>query len=159
MFYLSGCECSKQQLLITFFPLCSFQMGWGDLGVFGQPSKETPNLDAMAAQGMLFPNFYTANPLCSPCESADNVVRQNPNQLFHNMLILLSSQFAAFYLYFLLSHHEDVARKYSRSTTEQHLLCAKNKLKAHRLVWIQRGKQRCRVDFVCILFMKTLQYS
>lgn len=44
-------------------------MGWGDLGVFGQPSKETPNLDSMAAQGMLFPNFYTANPLCSPCKS------------------------------------------------------------------------------------------
>lgn len=44
-------------------------MGWGDLGVFGQPSKETPNLDAMAAQGMLFPNFYTANPLCSPCKT------------------------------------------------------------------------------------------
>lgn len=52
-------------------------MGWGDLGVFGQPSKETPNLDAMAAQGMLLPNFYTANPLCSPCESTDNVVKQN----------------------------------------------------------------------------------
>lgn len=49
------------------------QMGWGDLGVFGQPSKETPNLDAMAAEGMLLPNFYTANPLCSPCKSADDV--------------------------------------------------------------------------------------
>lgn len=45
-------------------------MGWGDLGVLGQPSKETPNLDAMAAQGMLLPNFYTANPLCSPSRAA-----------------------------------------------------------------------------------------
>ncbi|XP_075877073.1 N-acetylgalactosamine-6-sulfatase isoform X2 [Nelusetta ayraudi] len=45
-------------------------MGWGDLGVFGQVSRETPNLDAMAAQGMLFPNFYTANPLCSPSRAA-----------------------------------------------------------------------------------------
>ncbi|XP_073691826.1 N-acetylgalactosamine-6-sulfatase [Garra rufa] len=45
-------------------------MGWGDLGVFGEPSKETPNLDQMAAQGMLFPNFYTANPLCSPSRAA-----------------------------------------------------------------------------------------
>lgn len=50
------------------FPF-ALQMGWGDLGVLGQPSKETPNLDAMAAQGMLLPNFYTANPLCSPCMS------------------------------------------------------------------------------------------
>ncbi|XP_056881635.1 N-acetylgalactosamine-6-sulfatase isoform X1 [Takifugu flavidus] len=45
-------------------------MGWGDLGAFGQPSKETPNLDAMAAQGMLLLNFYTANPLCSPSRAA-----------------------------------------------------------------------------------------
>ncbi|XP_062845442.1 N-acetylgalactosamine-6-sulfatase isoform X2 [Trichomycterus rosablanca] len=45
-------------------------MGWGDLGVFGHPSKETPNLDLMASQGMLFPNFYTANPLCSPSRAA-----------------------------------------------------------------------------------------
>ncbi|XP_049900693.1 N-acetylgalactosamine-6-sulfatase [Epinephelus moara] len=45
-------------------------MGWGDLGVFGQPSKETPNLDAMAAEGMLLPNFYTASPLCSPSRAA-----------------------------------------------------------------------------------------
>ncbi|XP_076831146.1 N-acetylgalactosamine-6-sulfatase [Brachyhypopomus gauderio] len=45
-------------------------MGWGDLGVFGQPSKETPNLDLMASQGMLFPDFYTANPLCSPSRAA-----------------------------------------------------------------------------------------
>ncbi|XP_038661909.1 N-acetylgalactosamine-6-sulfatase-like [Scyliorhinus canicula] len=45
-------------------------MGWGDLGVFGEPSRETPNLDRMAAEGMLFPNFYAANPLCSPSRAA-----------------------------------------------------------------------------------------
>lgn len=43
-------------------------MGWGDLGAFGEPSKETPNLDQMASEGMLFMDFYTANPLCSPCK-------------------------------------------------------------------------------------------
>ncbi|XP_023235609.1 N-acetylgalactosamine-6-sulfatase-like [Centruroides sculpturatus] len=45
-------------------------MGWGDLGVFGEPNKETPNLDRMASEGMLFPDFYTANPLCSPSRAA-----------------------------------------------------------------------------------------
>ena len=44
-------------------------MGWGDLGIFGNPSKETPHLDQMAAEGMLFPDFYSANPICSPCKS------------------------------------------------------------------------------------------
>nr|XP_033797236.1 N-acetylgalactosamine-6-sulfatase isoform X3 [Geotrypetes seraphini] len=45
-------------------------MGWGDLGVFGHPSKETPNLDQMALEGMVLPDFYTANPLCSPSRAA-----------------------------------------------------------------------------------------
>ncbi|XP_053410990.1 N-acetylgalactosamine-6-sulfatase isoform X2 [Nycticebus coucang] len=45
-------------------------MGWGDLGVYGEPSRETPNLDRMAAEGTLFPNFYSANPLCSPSRAA-----------------------------------------------------------------------------------------
>uniref|UniRef100_A0A673V3C3 Galactosamine (N-acetyl)-6-sulfatase n=1 Tax=Suricata suricatta TaxID=37032 RepID=A0A673V3C3_SURSU len=49
-------------------PCSLLQMGWGDLGVYGEPSRETPNLDRMAAEGMLFPNFYSANPLCSPCK-------------------------------------------------------------------------------------------
>lgn len=43
-------------------------MGWGDLGCNGEPSRETPNLDMMAAQGMVFSDFYSANPLCSPCK-------------------------------------------------------------------------------------------
>ena len=42
-------------------------MGWGDLGVFGNSAKETPNLDKMAADGMILPDFYSANPTCSPC--------------------------------------------------------------------------------------------
>ena len=43
-------------------------MGWGDLGILGQPAKETPNLDRMAAEGVLMTDFYSANPLCSPGE-------------------------------------------------------------------------------------------
>jgi len=45
-------------------------MGWGDLGVYGHPAKETPHLDNMAQEGMLMPDFYSANPLCSPSRAA-----------------------------------------------------------------------------------------
>lgn len=45
-------------------------MGWGDLGVLGQPAKETPNLDKMASEGILFTDFYAANPLCTPSRAA-----------------------------------------------------------------------------------------
>ncbi|KAK2496304.1 hypothetical protein MC885_011895 [Smutsia gigantea] len=55
----------------SYLPMFSLlQMGWGDLGIYGEPSRETPNLDQMAKEGMLFPNFYTANPLCSPSRAA-----------------------------------------------------------------------------------------
>ena len=45
------------------------QMGWGDLGIFGEPNKETPFLDRMAAEGLTLTDVYAANPLCSPCKS------------------------------------------------------------------------------------------
>ena len=45
-------------------------MGWGDLGINGNPVKETPNIDQMAREGLLFNNFYTANPLCSPSRAS-----------------------------------------------------------------------------------------
>ncbi|KAJ8303127.1 hypothetical protein KUTeg_019523 [Tegillarca granosa] len=54
----------------NFIIMLMDDMGWGDLGVFGEPNKETPNLDQMAAEGMLFPDFYSANPLCSPSRAA-----------------------------------------------------------------------------------------
>jgi len=54
----------------NFVILLMDDMGWGDLGIFGNPSKETPHLDQMAAEGMLFPDFYSANPICSPSRAS-----------------------------------------------------------------------------------------
>ncbi|XP_069135168.1 N-acetylgalactosamine-6-sulfatase-like [Argopecten irradians] len=54
----------------NFIVMLMDDMGWGDLGVFGEPNKETPNLDKMAAEGMLFPDFYSANPICSPSRAS-----------------------------------------------------------------------------------------
>lgn len=39
--------------------------GYGDVGVYGATGFETPNLDQMAAEGMRFTNFYSAQPVCS----------------------------------------------------------------------------------------------
>ena len=44
-----------------------FQLGWGDLGTFGHPSKETPRLDQMAKEGAILTDFYSAAAICSPC--------------------------------------------------------------------------------------------
>jgi len=40
--------------------------GWGDTGYNGHPVVKTPNLDAMANDGLVFNRFYAAAPVCSP---------------------------------------------------------------------------------------------
>lgn len=45
-------------------------MGWGDAGFRGHPELQTPNLDAMAAAGMVLDRFYAAAPVCSPTRAA-----------------------------------------------------------------------------------------
>ncbi|MQY79530.1 MAG: sulfatase-like hydrolase/transferase [Bacteroidetes bacterium] len=39
--------------------------GYGDIGCFGATGFETPNLDRLASQGMMFTNFYAAQAVCS----------------------------------------------------------------------------------------------
>ncbi|MEM8889232.1 MAG: sulfatase [Bacteroidota bacterium] len=45
-------------------------LGWADLGIYGNTFNETPNLDKMAAEGMRFTNAYAAAPVCSPTRAS-----------------------------------------------------------------------------------------
>ena len=40
--------------------------GWGQMGYYNHPVLKTPNLDAMAANGLRFDRFYAGGPVCSP---------------------------------------------------------------------------------------------
>lgn len=45
-------------------------MGWKDLGCYGNPFNETPNIDKLANQGILFTQAYSACPVCSPTRAS-----------------------------------------------------------------------------------------
>jgi arylsulfatase len=44
-------------------------LGYGELGVYGQEIIETPHIDALANDGMLFTDHYSGSPVCAPSRS------------------------------------------------------------------------------------------
>lgn len=72
----------KQLLILLFFSLPSLaaekpniifimadDLGYRDLGCYGQEKIQTPNLNRMAAEGMKFTQCYTGAPVCAPARS------------------------------------------------------------------------------------------
>lgn len=45
-------------------------LGYGDLGCYGQAKIQTPNLDRLAAEGMRFTHFYAGSTVCAPSRCA-----------------------------------------------------------------------------------------
>ena len=45
-------------------------LGYGDLGCYGQKQIQTPNLDRLAAAGTRFTSFYAGSTVCAPSRSA-----------------------------------------------------------------------------------------
>jgi arylsulfatase A-like enzyme len=45
-------------------------LGYGDLSVYGQKKYKTPNIDRLAAEGMLFTQHYSGSTVCAPSRSA-----------------------------------------------------------------------------------------
>ncbi len=47
----------------------SDQQRWDTCGCFGQPLAVTPNLDALAREGVKFDNAFSPQPVCGPCRA------------------------------------------------------------------------------------------
>ncbi len=65
----SGCEQGSDtntnnvpNLIVIF----ADDLGYGDLGTYGHPTIQTPNLDRLAYEGMKFTQFYAAASVCTP---------------------------------------------------------------------------------------------
>jgi arylsulfatase A-like enzyme len=54
----------------NFVVIFTDDQGYQDVGCFGSPLIETPNLDQMAAEGMKLTDFYVAASVCSPSRAA-----------------------------------------------------------------------------------------
>lgn len=59
----------KKQAPNIIFILCD-DMGYGDLGCYGQKYINTPNLDKMAREGMRFTQAYSGSPVCAPSRAS-----------------------------------------------------------------------------------------
>ena len=63
---VSGRQQDKPNILII---LCD-DLGYGDLACYGQPYIQTPHIDRLASQGMLFTQAYAGSPVSAPSRAS-----------------------------------------------------------------------------------------
>ncbi|MDE0105820.1 MAG: sulfatase-like hydrolase/transferase [Bryobacterales bacterium] len=61
-------------------------LGYGDLSCYGNNAISTPNIDALAAQGVRFEQFYVASPICSPSRVGITTGQHPSRHLIHSFL-------------------------------------------------------------------------
>ena len=54
----------------NFIVIFADDLGYGDLGCYGHPNIQTPNLDRMAREGIRMTHWYSAAPVCTPSRAA-----------------------------------------------------------------------------------------
>lgn len=63
--YLNSLEGTKTAEKKNVVVILLDDMGYGDLSLTGSLAFETPNIDRLASNGILFENYYAPNPICS----------------------------------------------------------------------------------------------
>jgi len=72
LFLVWGCRAKETQVPekpnIIF--VMADDLGYGDLGCYGQEKIQTPNIDQMAAEGMRFTDHYSGSTVCMPSRAS-----------------------------------------------------------------------------------------
>ena len=69
-FYFTACDSPVQKYdKPNVIYILADDLGYGELGVYGQKIIETPNIDALSKNGLLFTDHYTGSPVCAPARS------------------------------------------------------------------------------------------
>ncbi len=66
---LAGCDAPKVSEEATppnIVYILADDLGYGEVGVYGQEKIRTPNIDRLATEGMLFTQHYSGSPVCAP---------------------------------------------------------------------------------------------
>lgn len=64
---VATCSCAAAVVeKVNFIYILADDLGYGDLGCLGQRKIQTPHLDRMAAEGLLFTQHYAGGPVCGP---------------------------------------------------------------------------------------------
>ena len=58
-------QATESKQLPNIIIIFTDDQGYQDLGCYGSPDIQTPNIDGMAAEGLRFTNFYVSQPVCS----------------------------------------------------------------------------------------------
>ena len=62
-------SCSEKKKATNIIYILADDLGYGEIGVYGQTIIETPHLDSLARGGLLFTQHYSGSPVCAPSRS------------------------------------------------------------------------------------------
>ena len=70
IFTLSECTSNKDYPKPNIVFIMIDDLGYGDIGCYGSKINSTPNIDRLAAGGILLTDFHTNGPMCSPTRAS-----------------------------------------------------------------------------------------
>lgn len=70
LFFIAGCQKQDTRHKPNILLIMCDQFRFDRLGVMGDPLIQTPNLDGLAREGLLFKNAYCPSPVCAPSRAS-----------------------------------------------------------------------------------------